>query len=297
MLDSCLIPEMAAEITMQPVRRHGVDGAVFFSDIVVPLKLAGLDVDIKPGVGPVFGAPVRTPEEIAELTSHTLEDSQEIRDAIGIITSEIDVPVIGFGGAPFTLAAYIVEGKPSKDHLAARSLMHSDPASWDKLMTWASETTARFMQIQVEAGAQIVQLFDSWAGSLTRRDYERFVLPYSAAALEKMTVPKIHFGTGTEKILDLMAGPADVIGVDYRTGLDEATDLLTRTGVGPKPVQGNLDPAFLGAGWDVLQSEIDRVLEAGKAAPSHIFNLGHGVPPQTDPDMLTRTVAHIKERS
>ncbi|WP_211331379.1 uroporphyrinogen decarboxylase [Flaviflexus salsibiostraticola] len=290
MLDACLTPELAAEITMQPVRRHGVDGAVFFSDIVIPLKIAGIDVDIKPGVGPVFGRPVQSAADITELTSHTLEDSPEIREAIGICVQELDVPVLGFGGAPFTLAAYMVEGRPSRDHLGARALMHADPASWDRLMTWAADITGRFLEIQIEAGASVVQLFDSWAGSLSVADYESKVLPYSKLALERATVPTIHFGTGTSLFLEQMASCADVLGVDYRMPLDEVARRVPG-----KPLQGNIDPALLAAPWSVLEEHIDAVLAAGRAAPSHILNLGHGVPPTTDPDVLTRIVSYVKQ--
>lgn len=291
MLDACLTPEMAAEITMQPVRRHGVDGAVFFSDIVVPMKIVGLDVDIKPGVGPVFGTALRSRSDIDDVLTYELEDSPEIREAVAICVNELDVPVIGFGGAPFTLAAYMVEGKPSRDHLAARALMHTDPEYWGKLMEWTARMTRRFIDIQIEAGAEIAQLFDSWAGSLSRADYERYVLPYSTSVLDGLDVPTIHFGTGTSHFLDLLAGPADVLGVDYRIPLAQAAELAPG-----KPLQGNIDPAYLAAPWDVLAAHIDEVLESGTAAPAHIVNLGHGVPPTTDPEVLSQVVSYIKEK-
>lgn len=291
MLEACLNPEMAAEITMQPVRRHGVDGAVFFSDIVTPLKIAGIDVDIKPGVGPVFEHPIRSSSDIDELVAHEFVDSPEIRKAVEICVNELDVPVLGFGGAPFTLAAYLVEGKPSRDHLAARALMYSDPHSWDRLMTWAADITGQFLKIQIEAGASVVQLFDSWAGSLSLATYEEKVLPYSKRALSYATVPTIHFGTGTTGILPQMASISDVLGVDYRIRLDEVAKLVPN-----KPLQGNIDPAFLFAPWEVLKKHIDEVIESGKAAPSHILNLGHGVPPNTDPDVLSRIVAYVQGR-
>lgn len=289
MLEACLTPETAAEITMQPVRRHGVDGAVFFSDIVVPLKIAGIDVDIKPGVGPVFGRPLQSAKDIVELTSYTLDDSPEIREAIKICVRELDVPVLGFGGAPFTLAAYMVEGKPSRDHLSARALMHADPESWDRLMSWAADITGRFLEIQIEAGASVVQLFDSWAGSLSIADYETKVFPYSKRALDRAGVPTIHFGTGTSLFLAMMASCANVLGVDHRMPLDDVARLVP--GV---PLQGNVDPAILAAPWEVLEKHLDTVLAAGEAAPSHILNLGHGVPPTTDPDVLTRVVSYVK---
>lgn len=275
---------------MQPVRRHGVDGAVFFSDIVVPLRLAGLEVWIEPGVGPVFSASVRSAQDVREVTSQELEEAPQISAAVAICARELDVPIIGFGGAPFTLAAYMVEGKPSRDHLAARALMHSDPESWDALMSWCARTTRRFMDIQIAAGAQIVQLFDSWAGALSRYDYEQFVLPYSQRVLANLPVPSIHFGTGTGHFLDLLARPATVLGVDYRIGLSQAAHLVPG-----KPLQGNIDPAYLEAPWPTLREHIDSVIAQGKAAPGHILNLGHGVPPHTDPDVLTRIVSHVKE--
>lgn len=289
MLEACLIPEVAAEITMQPVRRHGVDGAVFFSDIVVPLKLAELDVEIKPGVGPVFGAPISSRKDIDALQGRRLEEATEISHSVSICVETLDVPVIGFAGAPFTLAAYMVEGRPSRDHLAARALMHSDPDYWAKLMEWTAQISRRFIEIQIAAGAQVVQLFDSWAGALSRADYEAYVLPYSAMVLQDLPVPTIHFGTGTGHILDRMAEITDVVGVDYRISLDRAAEIIPG-----KPLQGNIDPALLAAPWETLERHVDDVVAAGRAAPSHIVNLGHGVPPATDPEILTRLVAHIK---
>lgn len=289
MLEACLIPELAAEITMQPVRRHGVDGAVFFSDIVIPLKLAGVDVRIEPGVGPVFGSPIKTRDDIAEITSRRIEDSSAITRAIGICKEELDVPIIGFGGAPFTLAAYLVEGRPSRDHLAARGLMHSDPQAWDELMSWCADITRDFLNIQISAGASVVQLFDSWAGSLSRADYAKGVLPYSKTALSVEGVPRIHFGTGTGEFLDLMASAADALGVDHRIPLSEAARRVPGIAL-----QGNLNPALLTAPWETLRTHIDEVLDEGKAAPAHILNLGHGVPPTTDPDVLSRIVSYVK---
>ena len=341
MLDACLDPELAAEITLQPVRRHGVDAAVFFSDIMVPLRVAGLDVRIEPGVGPVFDGPVRTPDDIARLTAHRYgqgDAGEAGARAIetGVRTAVVELggpgapgggsglseraraglaesrgraswtPLIGFGGAPFTLAAYLVEGRPSRDHLAARTLMHADPAAWDRLMTWCALLTGDFIATQVEAGAVAAQLFDSWAGSLSPADYRARVAPYSALAIERARraispttggpAPLIHFGTGTARILAPMrdAG-ARAVGVDERTDLAEAIAALADSAGGPCPVQGNLDPALLGAGAGALERAVDACLEAGRAAPAHVFNLGHGVPPNADPAVLTGLVARVHD--
>lgn len=294
MLDSCLNPELAAEITVQPVRRHGVDAGIFFSDIVIPMKLAGVGVDIVPGRGPVLDAPVRTLEDIKNLPE--LEDSalDPIREAVALTVEQLgSTPLIGFAGAPFTVAAYMVEGGPSRDHLRPRTMMHADPEAWEALGQWAARTSAQFLAAQIEAGASAVQLFDSWAGSLGEADYRRFVQPHSAAtlaAVEHYGVPRIHFGTGTAELLPAMleAG-ADVIGVDYRLPLSEAQRRLG----GGIVLQGNIDPALLASGWEALAAHTDSVLEEGRCAPAHVVNLGHGVPPTTDPTVLTRLVDYI----
>lgn len=293
MLEACLDPATAAEITLQPVRRHGVDAAILFSDIVVPLKLVGVDVEIVPGKGPVLARPVRTAADVADLVAHApdgapAEAFDAVAEAVRIVVAELGpVPLIGFAGAPFTLAAYLVEGGPSKDQLAARTLMHADPAAWDSLMRWTAQMSAAFLDAQVRAGASAVQLFDSWAGSLSLRDYERAVLPASTAALAAVRerVPTVHFGTATGHLLAAMATASDVVGVDHRTPLGEAATLVP--GV---PLQGNIDPALLGAPWPVLEAHVRDVVERGRSAPAHVVNLGHGVPPSTDPDVLTRLV-------
>lgn len=294
MLDACLTPELAAEITLQPVRRHGVDAGIFFSDIVIPMKLAGVGVEIIPGKGPVLDAPVRTLEDIKNLPE--LEDSalDPIREAVALTVKELgETPLIGFAGAPFTVAAYMVEGGPSRDHLRPRTMMHADPQAWEALGQWAARTSAQFLRAQIEAGASAVQLFDSWAGSLSEADYRTYAQPHSASALaavEEYGVPRIHFGTGTAELLPAMhqAG-ADVIGVDYRLSLTEAQRRLG----GGVPLQGNIDPALLASGWEALAAHCDEVLADGKSAPTHVVNLGHGVPPTTDPTVLTRLVEYI----
>ncbi|MGB3954953.1 MAG: uroporphyrinogen decarboxylase family protein, partial [Brooklawnia sp.] len=206
MLTACTTPELVAEITAQPVRRHGVDAGIFYSDIVVPLYLAGVDVTIQPGVGPVFGDPVGDDAALDRLLAHDPADLTVITEATRLATAAIPVPLIGFAGAPFTLAAYAVEGRSSRDHLAARTLMHAQPASWDRLMNWMADQSGAFLAAQVAGGAQAVQLFDSWAGSLSAADYRRFVLPYSARALSwvRGQVPVVHFGTGTGEFLNAL---------------------------------------------------------------------------------------------
>ncbi|WP_460464275.1 uroporphyrinogen decarboxylase [Arthrobacter pigmenti] len=291
MLEACLTPDLAAEITLQPVRRHGVDAGIFFSDIVIPLKLAGIDVDIKPGVGPVLGQPVRTAADVAALPPLTDEALEPVREAVGLVVAELgSVPLIGFAGAPYTLAAYMVEGKPSRDHLGPRTMMHADPEAWNALAKWTAEASGKFLRAQLEAGASAAQLFDSWAGSLSLADYEQHVAGASAAALDHvrgLQAPLVHFGTGTSELLGAMRDVgADVVGVDYRLPLDEANRRLG----GTTPLQGNIDPALLSAPWPVLEEHVRAVLAAGAAAPGHVVNLGHGVPPDTDPTVLTRIV-------
>lgn len=298
MLDACLTPDLAAEITLQPVRRHGVDAAILFSDIVVPLKLAGVDVDIVPGRGPVFARPIRDAADLADLVAHDLSE-EALAPIEAAVTRTIaglgDVPLIGFAGAPFTLAAYVVEGGPSKDQLRARTLMHADPEAWRTLMAYLADISGAFLAAQVRAGAAAVQLFDSWAGALSEADYRAEVLPASAAALAAAgtAVPRVHFGTGTAHLLPAMrdAG-ADVIGVDHRIPLDAASAALR----GSTPLQGNIDPALLDAPWPVLERHLEQVVAAGRAAPAHVLNLGHGVPPTTDAGVLTRIVdwAHTR---
>ena len=289
MLQACLTPDLAAEITLQPVRRHGVDAAVFFSDIVVPVLLAGVGVRIVAGTGPVFDEPVRTGADVAKLPRLESDALAPIRDAVALTVAELgDTPLIGFGGAPYTLASYLVEGGPSKEQLRTRGLMHADPAAWAALLDWCADVTGAFLAAQVEAGASVVQLFDSWAGSLSRADYERSVLPHSRRALAAVPdgVPRIHFGLGTGPFLDLLpSAGADVVGVDWRVPLDDAAARVP--GV---PLQGNVDPALLDAPAAVLDAHVADVLRRGDAAPAHIVNLGHGVPPTADPGVLTRLV-------
>jgi uroporphyrinogen decarboxylase len=298
MLDACLDPELSSEITLQPVRRHAVDAAVFFSDIVVPLKLAGVDVSIVPGRGPVLGTPIRTAADVAALRPLDPDALAPIAAGVARTVEQLGVtPLIGFAGAPFTLASYLVEGGPSKDQLRARALMHSDPKTWDLLLSWAADVTGEFLRAQVQAGASAAQLFDSWVGTLSVADYEARVAPYSARAIapvKELGVPVVHFGVATGELLRSMhAIGADVMGVDDRITLAEANRRLG----GTVPLQGNLNPAMLSAPWPVLEEHILEVLASGAEAPAHVLNLGHGVPPDTDPTVLTRIVEFTHAQS
>ena len=297
MLEACLRPELAAEITLQPVRRHGVDAAVFFSDIVTPVLLAGVDVSIVAGRGPVLAEPVRTASDVLALRPIDPAVLQPISEAVALVVAELgDIPLVGFGGAPYTLASYLVEGGPSKEQLRTRALMKTDPHTWAALLNWCADVTGAFVRAQVEAGASIVQLFDSWAGSLSRADYQRRVAPHTRRAFDALRgfdVPKIHFGLGLSEVLDLVPPlGADVVGVDWRLPLGVAATRIGR----PLPLQGNIDPALLTAPWPVLAAHVDDVLARGADLPGHILNLGHGVPPETDPTVLTRIVEYVHGR-
>ena len=294
MLDACLTPSLASEITLQPVRRHHVDAAIFFSDIVIPAKLAGVEVAIVPGKGPVFANPIRTAADVAALRPLDPEALAPIREAVAMTVAELgSTPLIGFAGAPFTLASYLVEGGPSKDQLRARTLMYTEPQVWATLLNWCADIAGEFLVAQVEAGASAVQLFDSWVGSLSEQQYVRRVAPHSKRALSHLRgydVPKVQFGVGSGELLRAMHGiGADVMGVDWRIPLDTASERLG----GGVPLQGNLDPALLGAPAHVLEAHVQDVLDRGLSAPSHVVNLGHGVPPETDPDVLTRIVEMV----
>ena len=298
MLESCRRPDLVAEITLQPVRRHGVDAAICFSDIVVPLAAVGVDLDIVPGVGPVVAKPVRTRADLDRIPELTDAHVPYITEAVQQLTAELgSTPLIGFAGAPFTLASYLVEGGPSKNHEHTKALMHGDPELWNALCARLAQISGTFLRVQAEAGASAVQLFDSWVGAVPRADYERLVQPHSAAALaavDGLGVPKIHFGVGTGELLPAMgAAGADVVGVDFRVSL---TDAVARLG-GRYAVQGNLDPALLFAPWEALEAKVRAIVEEGRAAPGHIFNLGHGVLPDTDPGVLTRVVELVHEVS
>ena len=284
-------PELVAEISMQPVRRYGVDAAILYSDIMLPLKAAGVDLDIVSGRGPVIAHPIQAPADLEQLRPLDPERLWYVGEAVGLITSQLgDLPLIGFAGAPFTLASYLIEGGPSRDYATTKALMISEPSLWHAICTRLADLSATFLRVQVAAGAAVVQLFDSWAGSLSAEDYRRYAQPYSARVLQALAdtgVPRIHFGVGTSELLSLMgAAGADVIGVDWRLPLAEASRRVGHRFA----VQGNLDPALLSAPWSALSERVREVIMSGAVAPGHVFNLGHGVPPDADPGVLARIV-------
>jgi uroporphyrinogen decarboxylase len=296
-LEMCRNPEIAAEVTLQPVRRLGVDAAILFSDIVVPLLGMGVSLEIEPGVGPVVEEPIRGPSDLDRLRPLEPEtDVPFVIEAVARLAEELEVPLVGFGGAPFTLASYLIEGGPSRTHERTKALMYSDPGTWDKLMDALSESVLAYLRSQVAAGASAVQVFDSWAGHLTPSDYERSTLPAVERIFDGLSgtgVPRIHFGVGTGELLTLMnrAG-ADVMGIDWRVPLDAA-----RARLGDRvALQGNLDPAACLAPTEVLEEKAADVLRRG-GGRVHIFNLGHGVLPGTDPDKLARLVDVVHEWS
>ena len=286
----CKAPELAAEITLQPVRRYGVDAAILFSDIVVPLLGMGIDVDIRPGVGPVVGEPIREATDVDRLGTLDPEDGVPyVSETIRLLRAELDVPLIGFGGAPFTLASYLIEGGPSRSHARTKALMYGDPQTWNKLMDRLSEAILSFLRAQIGAGADAVQLFDSWVGHLAPQEYRTFALPpveRIVAGLDGLDAPRILFGVGTGELLaDMARSGADVLGIDWRVPLDEAR---RRTG-DRVALQGNLDPSVLLAPWKVIEDRALDVLTRGEGR-RHIFNLGHGVLPETPPESLERLV-------
>ena len=288
-LDAVRQPELAAVLTMQPVQRYGVDAAILYSDIVVPVAAIGFGVEVKAGIGPVVEHPFRSAADLARL--RPLEPEQDIawvQETVRILVKELKVPLIGFAGAPYTVASYLIEGGPSRHYTKTKTLMHSDPTTWTALLDRLADLALASLRAQVGAGASAVQLFDSWAGTLSPADYHRFVMPATAkvlAGLADLDVPRIHFGVGTGELLDLMAAAgADVVGADWRVPLDRA-----RARIGPdRAVQGNLEPAICLAPWDVVAGAARAVMASAGDAPGHIFNLGHGVLPETDPDVLAR---------
>jgi uroporphyrinogen decarboxylase len=293
MLDACRDPEMVSEITLQPVRRHGVDAAIFFSDIVVPLQAAGVEVEIVPGVGPVIASTVRSRADIDALPELDAADIPDIAESIQRVTAELGeaTPLIGFAGAPFTLASYLIEGGPSKNHEKTKSLMVSDPEAFSALLSKLATMSATFIDVQLNAGAKAFQLFDSWAGYLCREDYENHVLEHSTAVFDALSghdVPSIHFGVQTGELLGSMAqAGSTTVGVDFRVDL---ADAATRVNPG-QALQGNLDPALLFAPWEALSARVEAIVRKGlELDRGFVFNLGHGVLPDTDPEVPGRVV-------
>jgi uroporphyrinogen decarboxylase len=289
--------ELTAEVTLQPVRRLGVDAAILFSDIVTPLASIGIEVEIKSGTGPVFAEPFAGEADLARLRPLEPDlDLAPVLDAVRILVRELEVPLIGFAGAPFTIASYFVEGGPSRDYARTKALMLGEPELWGRLLDRLADITIASLRAQVAAGAAAVQVFDSWAGTLHPDHYATYVLPASKRVFDELAdlgVPRIHFGVTTGELLGhLAAAGADVVGVDWRVPLDRAWQRI-----GDRAVQGNLDPAILGAPWAVVAAEADAVLGAAGGRPGHVFNLGHGVLPGTDPDVLARLVDHVHERT
>ena len=303
MLAACFEPEVACEITLQPIRRYGVDAAILFSDIVVPLRAAGVDLDIVTDVGPVIAHPVRTDADIDAMKPLDPQAIQPVCAAVSLLVDTLgDVPLIGFAGAPFTLASYLVEGGPSRNHARTKAMMLAEPSSWHALMSKLTDLTIAFLRGQIDAGVDAIQVFDSWAGTLSLADYRQYVLPHSTrvfATLAEYGVPMTHFGVGTAELLGAMSAAlkpatATVVGVDWRTAL---TDAAARVQAGTA-LQGNLDPVVLLAGWPVAERAARAVVDDGRravdaGAAGHVFNLGHGVLPETDPGVLTDLVSLV----
>lgn len=299
MMEACFDPDLITEITLQPVWRHGVDAAILFSDIVVPLRGAGVDLDIVPDVGPVIASPIRSRKDVDSLKSLELQRVDAVQRAVGMLVGALgEVPLIGFAGAPFTLASYLIEGGPSKLHERTKTMMLAEPATWHALMATLADLTIEFLRVQLDAGVDAIQLFDSWAGTLSLVDYREYVFPHSErvfAALAGYGVPMTHFGVNTGELLGAMGqAGATVVGVDWRTSLSAAA---ARIDPG-KALQGNLDPVVLLAGWPAIESAARAVVDDGRravgsGAAGHIFNLGHGVLPGTDPAMVTELVGLV----
>src|SRR5512132_3061111 len=293
-------PELCAQVTTMPVDPFGGDGAVLYADIMLPLYGMGVPFSIDPGVGPIVHQPVRDAGAVAALRVVEAEEATpELFETIRMLRHDLDgrAALIGFAGAPYTVASYLIEGRPSKEHATAKALLYGDQALWHRLMETLTEVTVRYLRAQVDAGAQVVQLFDSWMGDLGRREYQAHVLPYSRRIFEALRptgVPTIHFGTGTVGLLEPMAAAgSDLVGVDWRVPLDAAWRRI-----GPdKGIQGNLDPAVLLAPFEAVLAEADRVLEAAGGRDGHVFNLAHGALPDTPSEPLTRPVALGHQRT
>ncbi|HET6684076.1 MAG TPA: uroporphyrinogen decarboxylase [Gaiella sp.] len=289
-------PELCAEVTLQPVRRHGVDAAVMFADIMTPVRGMGIDVELVEGVGPVLERPIRSVRDVERLVVPAPEDAfAPVLEAVRLVRAELpsEVAVIGFCGGPFTVASYLVEGRPSRELARTKALLLSEPATWDALLAKLSETFAAYVEAKARAGADAIQLFDSWVGTLSPALYGERVAPWSARVLSAVDVPTIHFATGAAHLLEqLVAAGGDALGLDWRVPLDEAWARVPEVAV-----QGNLDPAALLAPWEVVEREAVDVLARAGGRPGHVFNLGHGVLPETEPDALTRLAHFVRERT
>jgi uroporphyrinogen decarboxylase len=300
-LDAIKQPELAAEITLQPVRRYGVDAAVLYSDIVVPAHAVGFGIDVAPGTGPVAASPLRSEADLSRLRPLHPDDIRYVADAVELVAKELPrgVPVLAFAGAPFTVASYLIEGRPSRDYRNTKSMMHTDERLWHRVMERLAESAIAFLDVQLSHGAGAFQLFDSWAGTLSRGDYERFVLPHSRHVFTELAArhsdaPGIHFGIGCDHLLEAMhtAGPR-VVGLDWRTSIRDARDRLGADVV----IQGNLDPALVLAGVEPALAGTAAVLADNAGHQAHIFNLGHGVHPESDPDVLAEIVRRVHEQT
>jgi len=297
-LEIAKTPELCARVTAMPVARLGVDAAVLYADIMLPLEGMGVPFHIEPDVGPIVERPVRTDRDVAELRVVAAEEAtpylfsaiRELRRR----TLPPAIALIGFAGAPFTLASYLIEGRPSRDLARTKALLFGDPVLWDRLMSTLVDVLVRYLRAQVEAGVDVVQLFDSWAGSLSAEDYARAVLPYSRRVFAEVNgVPRIHFATGNPELIPLMADvPCEVVSVDWRMGLGDAWSR-----VGERGIQGNLDPAVCLAPFEVVASRARAILAEAAGRPGHVFNLGHGVLPETDADTLARLTELVREET
>jgi uroporphyrinogen decarboxylase len=293
----CRQPELCAEVTLQPVRALGVDAAVMFADIMLPVLGMGVEVKLVENVGPVVAAPVETLADVERLGIPEPDEAVPfVLEAVRLVREELppERAVIGFAGGPFTVAGYLIEGKPTREFLKTKACMYGAPEVWHALMDKLAETFAAYLRAKVRAGADVVQLFDSWVGALSVEDYDEFVAPYSARVLAAVDVPTIHFGTGTAHLLaDLAEAGGDVIGLDWRVPLERGWEIVGFD----RGVQGNLDPALLLGPWERVEATAVRILEAAAGRPGHVFNLGHGVLPATDPAALRRLVELVHART
>ena len=297
LFEICRRPELCAEVTLQPVRAHGVDAAVMFADIMLPVLGMGVDVELVEGVGPVVERPIASLADVARLSVPDPRDSAPfVLEAVGLVREELEDEraVVGFCGGPFTVAGYLIEGKPTREFTKTKRCMYAAPEVWHALMEALAETFSAYLGAQAEAGADVVQLFDSWVGALSVEDYREFVAPYSARVLAAVDVPTIHFGTGTTHLLpDMAAAGGDVVGLDWRVPIERGWELVGED----RGVQGNPDPALLLGPWERTRTAALAILDAVGGRPGHVFNLGHGVLPETNPDELGRLVELVHERT